>query len=442
MRARNIKNYLLMLSMLIMLQMQELRALDFAYITDTTNSEVLVVDRRTNTQVTAIPVPGGPTGLAATSDGARVYVTCSTSSDIKYIDTETNTVVGSIPITGSVPSRIAITPDDTTAYVVGTLLGVSVVIPIDLTTNTLGTAVPTPGQFTFQDIAINSVGTMAYITAADLVGPAFSFVLFPMAIPSNILGASITLAGFQPSSFSFIALSPDDNYAYISSPFSDVFTADLNALTVTSVFAGAGGGRGIVVAPNGATAYIVIPSLGGVVPLDLANPALPVVASVVPTGTSSIGVDITPDGGALYVANNGSSNATPLRVLSPLAPSPETNVPLLTSLGTPTFPFLLIIVSTPPPAAPTNVTGVIRTNTFLNMTERFLIISWTASSNTYDEVVSYRIYRGNVLVGTVLASDPLCFKTCLRGCDCGQSYFVAAVDADGVESNRISVEIQ
>ena len=92
-----------------------------AYVTNSQDNTVSVIDTATNTVVATIPVGAVPVGVAITPDGTRAYVTNAGDNTVLVIDTATNTVVASIPAAN--PQEVAITPDGTRAY--ATVLPVS-----------------------------------------------------------------------------------------------------------------------------------------------------------------------------------------------------------------------------------------------------------------------------------------------------------------------------
>jgi YVTN family beta-propeller protein len=106
----------------------------FAYVTNSTSSNVSVIDTSTNQVLPTIPVGGIPIDVAITPDGAFAYVTNFESFNVSVIDTSTNTeVLPRIPV-GANPLGVAITPDGAFAYVVNhSNHNVSV---IDTSTNT------------------------------------------------------------------------------------------------------------------------------------------------------------------------------------------------------------------------------------------------------------------------------------------------------------------
>ena len=79
-----------------------------AYVTNSQDNTVSVIDTATNTVVATVPVGVNPSGIAITPDGTRAYVATELGT-VSVIDTATNTVVATIPIGGE-PLGIAITP--------------------------------------------------------------------------------------------------------------------------------------------------------------------------------------------------------------------------------------------------------------------------------------------------------------------------------------------
>ncbi|MDT5026145.1 MAG: hypothetical protein QOE61_2571, partial [Micromonosporaceae bacterium] len=116
-----------------------------------------------NTVAAAIPVGGGPDGVAITPDGRRVYVTNSGYSttpgnNVSVIDTASNAVIATIPNVSVTSSSggVAIAPDGRRAYV-ASYHSLSV---IDTASNTFTDTVPggTPVE-----IAITPDGRRAYV---------------------------------------------------------------------------------------------------------------------------------------------------------------------------------------------------------------------------------------------------------------------------------------
>ena len=91
-------------------------AAPFAYVTNSYDSTVSVIDTATNAVVATVPVGLNPEYLAVTPDGTHVYVANQVSNTVSVIGTATNRVVATIPV-GTFPVYVAVTPDGTKVYV-------------------------------------------------------------------------------------------------------------------------------------------------------------------------------------------------------------------------------------------------------------------------------------------------------------------------------------
>ncbi len=122
----------------------------------TKNGVVDVIDTSTNTVTTTISLtkpPAGlapiPTAVAITPNGCSVYVTDFDNDIEDVIDTSSNTVTTTITLTDAPdlgPYGVAITPNDSTAYVAtyynyNTSTYTTIVDPLDLSNNTLGSTI-------------------------------------------------------------------------------------------------------------------------------------------------------------------------------------------------------------------------------------------------------------------------------------------------------------
>ncbi len=78
-------------------------AAPFAYVVNSGDGTVSVIDTATNTVVgTPIPVGREPYGVAVTPDGKHAYVANRGSNNVSVIDTATNLVVATV-VVGNVP---------------------------------------------------------------------------------------------------------------------------------------------------------------------------------------------------------------------------------------------------------------------------------------------------------------------------------------------------
>ena len=113
-----------------------------AYVTNSQDNTVSVIDTATNTVVATVPVGVNPSGIAITPDGTRAYTAngfTGASNTVSVMETATNTVVATVTV-GVGPSWVAITPDGTRAYVTNS--GSNTVSVIDTATNAVVATVP------------------------------------------------------------------------------------------------------------------------------------------------------------------------------------------------------------------------------------------------------------------------------------------------------------
>jgi YVTN family beta-propeller protein len=88
----------------------------FAYVTNSGDNTVSVIDTFSNTSVATVGVGRAPVSVAITPDGTRAYVT-NFDNTVSVIATSGNTVVATVGVGGG-PAGVAIAPDGTRAYVV------------------------------------------------------------------------------------------------------------------------------------------------------------------------------------------------------------------------------------------------------------------------------------------------------------------------------------
>jgi YVTN family beta-propeller protein len=132
----------------------------FAYIANSGEKSVSVINLATETVVDTIELPGSsPWSVAAHPDGTRVYV--ATNGWVRVIDTATRTVVDSIYLDSNWTQHLALSPDGSTLYAEGEgdffLWEISA---IDTATNTI-TANTFAFQFTDQ-FSVSADGSRVY----------------------------------------------------------------------------------------------------------------------------------------------------------------------------------------------------------------------------------------------------------------------------------------
>ncbi|MBS0628471.1 MAG: beta-propeller fold lactonase family protein [Verrucomicrobia bacterium] len=91
---------------------------NFAYVTNTSDGTVSVIDTDTNIVVTTIVVGNSPQAVAISPNGNYAYVTNYNDNSVSVIDTQTYNVINTITDSSfNNPLGIAFTPNGTRAYV-------------------------------------------------------------------------------------------------------------------------------------------------------------------------------------------------------------------------------------------------------------------------------------------------------------------------------------
>lgn len=231
---------------------------------------------------------------------------------------EPNTVVATMPV-GVTPAGLAVTPDNKFAYVANNnnygIAGSDSVTVLDLTNNTLVTTIL---DLSFQEpytVTINAAGTKAYVTNSN--GSTITII----DIATNTVSGIIT--GFDGPSG--MVITPDGTTAYVnnyggpggvgSGNGTTVRVVDLNTNTIVGPPIVVGlAPASLAITPDGAFVYVINYVTG--------NPGTGTVSiirtsdnTVIPptiTGLSGpFAIAITPDGQFAYVTNFGSNNFAP-----------------------------------------------------------------------------------------------------------------------------------
>jgi YVTN family beta-propeller protein len=87
-----------------------------AYVSNSGDNTVSVIDTATNTVTKTVKVGSSPSDVAESPDGSRVYVANQLDDTVSVIDTATNTVTDTVKV-GPTPSGVAVSRDGSTVYV-------------------------------------------------------------------------------------------------------------------------------------------------------------------------------------------------------------------------------------------------------------------------------------------------------------------------------------
>lgn len=446
-----------------------------AYVTNSTTTNVAPIDIATNTRGTLINVTSLSSGIAIAPDGGIAYVACPNINRIVPIDIRTNTI-GTPLNWGNNPVNLAITPDGKTAYVLNR--NFNTVTPVTIATNTLGTPIVV-GNGPF-DIAITPDGKKAYIvnnSGANVTS---------IDIATNTVDATISV---DAGPFS-IAITPDGRTAYVSNRSAGTITAiDISTNTPVATIDGGAFSTpgGIAITPDSQTAYVAN-GTNTVIPITLATntPNTPITVGQFPVGNA-----VTPDQAPLssfmvyasFVGSptlfDASNSVSPVGTIvsyfwnfgdnqiattaSPVishiyssAGSFNVSLTVTNSAGTSTEQIFtgqtmsnngsalatssqLVDILSLTPLPPTNFTGFVKKNKFLNKTEYLLKAAWEPSPST--DVTFYRIYQNGHVVAEIQAGATLVFKSCLDSKNAANNYQITAVNSDNYESIPVSIRI-
>jgi YVTN family beta-propeller protein len=268
-----------------------------AYIANSADNTVSVIDTASNTVTSTIPVGTYPLGVAVTPDGAKAYITNNGSGTVSAIATATNTIVATIPV-GQNPYGIAITPDGAKAYVAN--YSSNTVSVIDTATNTVIATIPSVVTAPLL-VAITPDGAKVYVTHNTPPG-----TVAVINTATNTVVATIPV-GQGPWG---VAVTPDGAKVYVDNAADN--TVSVIATASGTVIATIPVGTlpyGVAVTPDGTKVYITNADSTVSVITTATNT---VVATIPRVGTFVLyGVAVTPDGTKVYAVNSGGGDPNP-----------------------------------------------------------------------------------------------------------------------------------
>jgi YVTN family beta-propeller protein len=176
------------------------------------------------------------------------------------------------------------------AYVTGSsIYANSNVVPVELSTGTVGAEIPIQFEGSPSDVAISPDGKTAYVTGGE--------ELWPIDVATNTVGTPITVVPCPRS----IAIKRDGSSIYVVNFFSgDVSVVDaatkteLKKIPVGAAF----GANASAVTPDGTKAYVSTGAEETVTPIDLTTDTT---GTPIEVGQSPQGIAVTPDGTRVYV---------------------------------------------------------------------------------------------------------------------------------------------
>ncbi|MHC1757730.1 MAG: PKD domain-containing protein [Methanosarcina sp.] len=268
----------------------------YAYITNSGDNNVSVIDTATDKVTAMIPVGNYPMGVAVTLDGKKVYVTNLNDNTVSVIDATKNKVTATIPV-GSDPRGVAVSPDGKRVYVphpdLGNPISNNTILIINTDTNEVEAAVPV-GEFPF-GVAVTPDGKKVYMTNLDnktvsVINTATNTVIATIPVGNNPRG---------------VAVSPDGKLVYVACDEEGnkgIYVIDSVKNKVTATVLVGFFPNAVAVAPDGKRVYVTNVISDTISIIDTATNK---VTATIRVGNGPIGVAITPDGKKVYVVNGG-----------------------------------------------------------------------------------------------------------------------------------------
>ncbi len=260
----------------------------YAYITNSGDTTVSVIDTATNKVTATVNVGSNPYGVAVNPKGTKVYVASDVNDAVSVIDTATNKVTATVPV-GSDPWGVAVNSDGTKVYVANE--GSGTVSVIDTASNKV-TATVKVGNYPY-GVAVNPAGTKVY--AVNDLDNTVSVI----DTATNKVTATIKV-GDLPTG---VAVNPAGTKVYVTNEH-DVSVIDTATNKVTATVPVGKYPWGVAINPAGTKVYVTNYGDSTVSVIDTATNK---VTATVKVGSYPLGVAINPEGTKVYVANEESN---------------------------------------------------------------------------------------------------------------------------------------
>ncbi len=272
----------------------------FAYVSLSSGS-VAVIDTKTNTVITTIPVgTNGLNMIAATPDGTRLYVVSPLDNAVYVVNTVSNKVIGSVPV--SLPAGIGVTADGTRAYVTSRVYS-GVVSVIDTFSNTVVATISVP-DLSFW-LAFTPDGNKLFVVANNAPGSVYVIDTNPNSLTYNTILATIP-AGTYPGG---VGITPDGKLAYVGNGETDdllvIDTSTYNIVTTIPIPNNAS-------VPAVSASRVYVPEYFGSAVAVVKRSNNKVIATV-PVGPYPTAATFTPDWKDVYVANSGTNTVSVIK---------------------------------------------------------------------------------------------------------------------------------
>ena len=261
-------------------------AAPYAYVPNSGDGTVSVIDTSTNTVTATVHVGSYPTGVSVNPAGKTVYVTNTLSDTVSVIDTSTHNVTSTVAV-GSSPVGVSVNPAGTMVYVAN--CDDDTVSVIDTSTNTVTSTVPVGNDPS--GVSFNPAGTKVYVANYEdenvyVIDTSTNTVTSTVSVGSGPAGVSVNPSGTMV----YVANCDDDTVSVI----------DTSTNTVTSTVVVGSSPNGVSFNPAGTKVYVANYDDDTVSVIDTSTNT---VTSTVPVGSGPFGISVNPAGTMVYVVN-------------------------------------------------------------------------------------------------------------------------------------------
>ena len=302
-----------------------------AVVSNPASNTVILVDLTLQTTLATLSLTS-PGEIAVLPNATEAYVTNNggTPGNVYPIALPAYTL-GTTIVTGNGPLEIVASPDGTHVYTGNN--SADTITPIATPANTAGTDIPLAGSSALSGLGVNPAATDLY-AVTPFAG------IYPVAIPSNVVGVpfgSVQLAFNNPSS---IVVMPGGTTGYVSSPSTTaLWPVNFTASTVGAPFTPSGPMAPMFLQPGGSQIFGCDPLANVVIVWDTAtNTQVGTVTLTGGTVSTSGGFDAT--GATFYACTPGSGQIFAINT------STYALGPTFSSLAGPTFLAVVPAVST------------------------------------------------------------------------------------------------
>ena len=277
------------------------KRLHFAYIGNSGDNTVSVINTSMNQLVSTIRVGQWPYGASVSPNGTRVYISNILGKSISVINAVTNKVIATVPV-GENPFGISISPDGSTVYVANE--DSNTVSVINAASNTVVNTVNTGFYPTFT--LVSPDGARLYVANQD------SQSIWVFNTSNYALIKIMSFGDYEPSQ---MAINADGSLLYFvaSDNNNTLFVVDTKTFQVVSTISVGQNAHGLALTPDGSKIYV--PNTGANT-VSIISTATNSVIKTISVGTYPNGVSITPDGNFVYVVNGNPGSTSSVSVIS------------------------------------------------------------------------------------------------------------------------------